>query len=461
MRITITFIFYLLILEIQAQDTKTVFSENRNYYLETVTYGDFENKTLGRTTVFSSDSIPIYSIGRLFEIHNKRKLILSNNGQTVCYIIDEEGDKSYASQRSLILYKQGEVYKEFLKSNLITCDIEEDDCDFLYWKAVKDISIDSTGKLGLIYKDGFSEFEKFLCDTNVFVKDDHVYVFTNSDTTIILNLNSGEYQKEPFTSFNKPELLDSMLIPSYTFREQGRMGCWKFPKTAKGRNFEKDLAKYLDLKVLGEIGADYSYKYYEYRLSLKCLIDTMGNAEIVDIEAHDSIPVNKIYEYIKNTKFSTNCNFKYTDKTAFNLIGYSFRNKSSRVSQEEKKIDYKRRQDPYRQRLEMDTIDGFYIPKNLGDCMVTLDQLLKPKDIDNIRELDNPSEMSKYHHGLGMYLRNNWGLWGGSRLRQYFLKRGVSHPDNMSGIILRYYFEWVNGDHESWKTWEEQNPIEE
>ncbi len=36
----------------------------------------------------------------------------------------------------------------------------------------------------------------------------------------------------------------------------------------------------------------------------------------------------------------------------------------------------------------------------------------------------------------GMGIRNSWGLWKGSRLAQWFLYRGVNHPDSMSAIIM-------------------------
>lgn len=37
-------------------------------------------------------------------------------------------------------------------------------------------------------------------------------------------------------------------------------------------------------------------------------------------------------------------------------------------------------------------------------------------------------------------MRNNLGLWGGSRLERYFVERKVYHPDDMSGEILKAYY---------------------
>lgn len=47
--------------------------------------------------------------------------------------------------------------------------------------------------------------------------------------------------------------------------------------------------------------------------------------------------------------------------------------------------------------------------------------------------------MINLHMGLGMWLRNNWGLWSGSRLAKWFNERRIWHPDDMSGIILYSY----------------------
>jgi hypothetical protein len=41
------------------------------------------------------------------------------------------------------------------------------------------------------------------------------------------------------------------------------------------------------------------------------------------------------------------------------------------------------------------------------------------------------------HHGFGMAMRNEWGLWHDSPLNQHFKTRfGLGHADDMSGLIL-------------------------
>jgi hypothetical protein len=44
-----------------------------------------------------------------------------------------------------------------------------------------------------------------------------------------------------------------------------------------------------------------------------------------------------------------------------------------------------------------------------------------------------------------MWIRNNWGLWKGSRLSEYFNNIGIYHPDDMSGIILDTFWCHLNG----------------
>ncbi len=91
-----------------------------------------------------------------------------------------------------------------------------------------------------------------------------------------------------------------------------------------------------------------------------------------------------------------------------------------------------------------DEAEEIYIPKDLNDCFSELNRLLKKEDIEKIRSGEiEPIEM---HFGLGMGLRNNWGLWGGSRLAKYFNVMGIHHPDDMSGIILDSYARHLKGE---------------
>jgi hypothetical protein len=80
------------------------------------------------------------------------------------------------------------------------------------------------------------------------------------------------------------------------------------------------------------------------------------------------------------------------------------------------------------------------VPYSLEECFEHLDRLENGK----IREeflAAKVDDVACYHHGLGRWMRNNWGLWGReNRLCREFAKLGIEHADDMSGIILTSYY---------------------
>ena len=77
------------------------------------------------------------------------------------------------------------------------------------------------------------------------------------------------------------------------------------------------------------------------------------------------------------------------------------------------------------------------IPDTLEECFEILDTFV------GIVEWSNKSEenaISEIHHSIGQWIRNNWGLWvvgeNMNKLKCWFVEKGVSHPDDISSIIL-------------------------
>ena len=102
----------------------------------------------------------------------------------------------------------------------------------------------------------------------------------------------------------------------------------------------------------------------------------------------------------------------------------------------QEKVSYQR---DYRYLVER--IEGVYIPKDINEAIDSLDVIISPEDKRYITDsLSLDDFRAVCHHGLGMWIRNNWGLWGGSRLQRYFLDRKVFHPDDMSDQILKAYY---------------------
>jgi hypothetical protein len=139
------------------------------------------------------------------------------------------------------------------------------------------------------------------------------------------------------------------------------------------------------------------------------------------------------------------------------LVSYHryLNNESIKLEEQIKKYQEKQKEDYayYISKIEKDSLNSIYIPKDLQDCFIQLDKILSEKDKAEIKNLKSRDETINYHHGLGMWLRNNWGLWGGSRLQKYFLTRKVTDPDSMSSLILEYYYDWLNNKNEDWQKW--------
>lgn len=91
--------------------------------------------------------------------------------------------------------------------------------------------------------------------------------------------------------------------------------------------------------------------------------------------------------------------------------------------------------------IEFET--GVYVPKDLEDSFKELDKMLTKELREDIRK-GKESELFRFHHGFGTWLRNNWGLWKGLRLAKWFNGKGVFHPDDMSSIVLKSYWRRLN-----------------
>jgi len=96
--------------------------------------------------------------------------------------------------------------------------------------------------------------------------------------------------------------------------------------------------------------------------------------------------------------------------------------------------------------------ESFYIPKNLEDCFIQLDKILSEEDKNFIKKLGNRNETFTLHFTLGLWIRNNWIYRKDSRLSSYFSNK-VIHEDDISGIIIQFYYDWLNNNNEEWQEW--------
>jgi hypothetical protein len=81
-----------------------------------------------------------------------------------------------------------------------------------------------------------------------------------------------------------------------------------------------------------------------------------------------------------------------------------------------------------------------YKPVNLEEAVIQLTKILPDTTQQKILSMTEDEFLGGSHFGLGMWIRNNWGLWRGGKLAKEFNNKGIFHPDDMSGIILKCYY---------------------
>lgn len=84
------------------------------------------------------------------------------------------------------------------------------------------------------------------------------------------------------------------------------------------------------------------------------------------------------------------------------------------------------------------------IPANLDECFEALNFIVAKDEIEKFKKVKE-EDCHYGHMGLGMQLRNSWGLWSGGELKEWFNSKGIYHADDMSGIIFTSYHRYLNG----------------
>jgi hypothetical protein len=105
-----------------------------------------------------------------------------------------------------------------------------------------------------------------------------------------------------------------------------------------------------------------------------------------------------------------------------------------------KKLEFKWNEED-KIRYITDSLRGHYIPRNLDDAINSLNEIYSDSlkvEITKLAEKDYV--YGNYRFGIGLWMRNNWQLWGGSRLSKFFRDNKIGHPESMSVVILESYY---------------------
>lgn len=431
----------------------TIHSQNGNYFLQTLPYDNIGETTIGKTIVFNSDSNLVYEIERNFDIiENRRELFLSNDGYTIAYVISYEFYWKGTKRKSIEIYKKGILFKQYSLTDLIECDNEIDDCYLFYNESIDSIYWEN-GNRKIKFMDNISDFEKGLIEKATYLDRDTLYIFTKTNELLSIDLNSTEKYSVPLHKVNTDKFKNIKPFSSKSIRFGPNSSIIDF-KLKNGQSLESELVTFLGMAVLPS-EERYTNKYKSYRLEIQLLLDTTGKAKNVEVIFYDSLQSILIEKFIESQSFKTNEIPKEVEKWVFgNSFDLINKNLDEAIKERQNEIEEEKKE--YKRRIVADSIEGVYIPKNIEECFAQLNILLKPKDIKELKNLDNRSETIIYHHGFGTWLRNNWGLWYGSRLKLYLENKGLDHPDDMSSTILEYYYDWLNENHEEWQKFEKQ-----
>jgi glycerol-3-phosphate cytidylyltransferase len=135
--------------------------------------------------------------------------------------------------------------------------------------------------------------------------------------------------------------------------------------------------------------------------------------------------------------------YKDTKHTGWNLcpISYNTRHHSWSSSSLRRDI-YDAEHEKQLQKRSLVQNDEIKIPKTLSEAYFILETF------DGIKKwlrLDEKSALAMAHNNIGMAIRNDWGLWTNGPLKDYFKTLGITHPDDMSSIILTSFHRLKNG----------------
>ncbi len=80
------------------------------------------------------------------------------------------------------------------------------------------------------------------------------------------------------------------------------------------------------------------------------------------------------------------------------------------------------------------------IPKTVDEAISTLEKILSEEDREYLLE----NGAISMHDSLGRWIRNEWGLWTDSELKNELKKKGFEHPDDMSNYIIEEFIKYWN-----------------
>ena len=426
-----------------------VYSENQNYNIISISqshlfnYFNIEQKSnYGSTYIQRSEDDSVqYEFNGYFEFnYGIQNMFLSNDGSIFAYITS-----SYARINSnyLLIYKKGELLYQIDLNKLILKKADSKrDFEFYNNSSIRVFPEDTKDYFGEGLEDTTSNnMRRFIykkdADSSLiiadkyptFIHNDTLFIISNDLDLISIDLRSASINKKLyFENYNHIKTIASsnmILSKEYYFKKE-------LTDIPDEKILGDSIAKILKMK--NEVHRKDIFKYYF--LSIEGYLYKNGSFKIYEMKNETLLPDSNLKNIVEKIKFNSEEIPEYSDRW-YVKSAFHFRNPNDSISMNEREIEKELI-------ASKDTLNGFYIPQDIYDAMPRLDSLLEVKDREEYKNLKDRFEIYKYHHTLGMALRNRWGLWQGSKLYKYFKNRGINHPDDMSGILMEAYWCYLN-----------------
>lgn len=445
------------------------YSSNGKFKLQSISYDQKFPNLKGQSFVtytqkYESPGVrkKFYEINRSFDVYDNYPFFvaISNDGRKIIYIKDKiyyKGDE----HKDVTYYVDGKILKSYSTEEFINCNKNNEKCEMFYKN--KHQIFKQRKATFKQYKEGVDEQERFLNNNFVFNRNDTIYVIDARKQVTIYDLNTDKFiaRNIDFLSIY-PKIKDVEAVKSsVTYYKYPYKYLVDIENDQTNEKLSEAISKKSNLKFVHVRDSTF-HKYKTHRIELTGYLNRNGKFEIEDFNPDPIFDKKEIENYLNSTIFKTDFFPREVDKIYLDNFYGGYRSFNDSIAKEDTEKEKIRRTEEFKNRLTLEKIGDFYIPKNIYECMTELDKTLNFESKNQLKQAkENESWQFNSHMGsLGMWIRNNWGINGGSRLLKYFNDRKINNRDQISGIIISQYIKWLKGDTSSWREWEKKNTVD-
>lgn len=445
------------------------YSYNKKYHVHSYPFDNMFPTIRGVSYIKDSLGI-IYKIDRSFDLDPDSyvQMAISNDGKKIIYITATGYYNDYKNIEGLdfnnvVVYKEGKLFQSFTVKDFTGCNEMTESCPGIFYTNYNAVIDKHKRVYPPLLKEGVAEIEKYLF-SNYFVNiNDTIYITDARKMVTIYDLHRTKIiEKIPFESVYK-KLKDHLNIkPTLTKLPIPAQRVDSLANIVTGEMLNQTIEKISGYKFISSAwgsGSDY-FRFGGFHIKISGFLNKDGRFDILEIQCDKDLPKEKIVAYIRKTKFDSS---KIPEDMEQLYIHYFFGMYT--YNDEQKAIQLKKDQELARNKqYEAEStaayIDDVYIPQDLQECMLELDKTLNFQSKETLKKATSTFDFNGHMGGLGMWMRNNWGLHRNSRLYKYFDENTTFinkdwgfKADAISGAIISCYMEWLRGNRAICKDW--------